>query len=78
MALLNTQSFPAGYRRGSQIFKTQGGFDCCAGLQIDYSTEPLSPTYWLRGRNAMLRCLEVWRRGKMARIRMDKLMSSLC
>ena len=35
MALLNTQSFPAGYRRGSQIFKTQGGFDCCAGLQID-------------------------------------------
>lgn len=27
--------------------------------------------HWLRGRNVMLRCLEVWRRGKMVRIRMD-------
>lgn len=27
--------------------------------------------HWLRGRNAILRCLEVWRKGRMARIRMD-------
>lgn len=28
--------------------------------------------HWLRGRNIMLRCLDVWRIGSNTRIRMDR------
>lgn len=46
----------------------------CPPIQVSVSRSATSSQNrnWLRGRKAMLRCLDVCRRGMIARIRMDR------
>ena len=50
----------------------------CPPIHVSVSKSATSSQniHWLRGRNIMLRCLDVWRKGIMSRIRMESARAS--
>lgn len=45
-------------------------------MSVSRSATSSQNMHWLRGRNIMLRCFDVWRKGIISRVRMDSTRAS--